>query len=379
MSLRDKLKADAIAAPQRSLTWFQRFGIVENPFPPAGQPAGHPHMETSVDDEVFIKISSFTRDNTSQVLVIEGNQGVGKTNLLAHYENELREAYREEPSYYVIRYYMDPEPSFDGILRRLFQELGTAHLKLLAIAISRLSVDEQERITELVRSHEVRAMLLSLSKAANDAQVLEDRCELALEWLTGLRVLNRHRDELCVQYRLDTVESKTQALRDIVECSCHLGTLKAIFLLLDELEKQDYSVSKMMLLRYLSAVRAIIDALPRHLFLMIALTSVARRRYFEILPAFAGRLQNIIALHPLRDADQAYKLSAFYLGIARQRARDTMTTGTAGKHDPLPEAEVVKLFEDLLERAVTRGSEGVSQRDFLNQLHIVAENVLQSV
>ena len=41
-----------------------------------------------------------------------------------------------------------------------------------------------------------------------------------------------------MDYRLDTVESRTQALRDIVYVSERLGLLKGILLLLDELEKQ---------------------------------------------------------------------------------------------------------------------------------------------
>ena len=99
----------------------------------------------------------------------------------------------------------------------------------------------------------------------------------------GLRVLNRHRDLLGVKFRLDTVESKTQAFRDIVYVSVELKILRGIFLLLDELEKQDYSLSPTPVLRYLSAIRALIDALPTNLFLMMALTPEARRRYFTML------------------------------------------------------------------------------------------------
>jgi hypothetical protein len=334
-------------------------------------------MATDEDDKIFQRIQSFERDRVSQVLLIEGTQGVGKTNLLSWYEAELRDAYRDEPSYYIVRYFMDPEPSFDGILRRLFQELGVAHIQQLAGALSRLNERQRELGIEVARGHDFRKVMHSLSKAAQPNQDLASIAELALEWLIGLRVLNKHRDALGVMYRLDTVEAKTQALRDLVHVSAHLGLLKAIFLLLDELEKQDYSVSKTILLRYLSAIRAIIDALPRYLFMMVALTPEARRRYFEMLPAFQGRLQNIIALQPLKDQEAAVRLFRFYLDAASRRAADAMNSVEKGRESLIGDQQVRTMFAERYRAASQRGTEGVTQRDFLNALHDAAEHQLK--
>ena len=82
MSLRDKLgKSRAGLGPGAPTAMFERYGILANPFPPAGQPSGHAHMETEIDADIVQRIEVFDRDKVSQVLLIEGTQGVGKTNL----------------------------------------------------------------------------------------------------------------------------------------------------------------------------------------------------------------------------------------------------------------------------------------------------------
>ena len=92
-------------------------------------------------------------------------------------------------------------------------------------------------------------------------------------------VLKVHRQSLGVQFRLDTVESRTAALRDLIQVSAAAGVLKGVFLLLDELEKQDGVLGLTAVVRYLSALRSIVDALPERLFLMIEITHDALLRY----------------------------------------------------------------------------------------------------
>src|ERR1019366_2800071 len=232
------------------------------------------------------------------VLVIEGTQGVGKTNLLNYFQRELQSLHTNEDGYYIIRYYPDPESTFDGILRRVFQEFDAASILTdLARHLNAMSEPEFNTAIAMAQSHEMRSVLAALSEAAGQGDdKLQEVNRVALEWLTGLRILKKHRELLKVNFRLDTVESKTQALRDLVFCCSNAKLLSGLYLLLDELEKQDYSFSKTTVLRYLSAVRALIDALPRHLFLIVGLTIEAKRRYFAMLPAFAGRLQNSVRI-----------------------------------------------------------------------------------
>ncbi len=379
MSLRDKLgKSRAGLVSGAPTAMFERYGILTNPFPPAGQPSGHAHMETEIDAGIVQRIEAFDRDKVSQVVLIEGTQGVGKTNLLSYYQRELDDAFQDE-AFYVIRYYMDPEPSFDGILRRLFQELGEDHLVKLGKSLAGLDTSKRESIIDAARGYDVRVALHSLTPGRDtDDDQLSAVAAAMLEWLIGLRLLKKHRELLGVQYRLDTVESKMQALRDIVICSAEVDLLRGIFLLLDELEKQDYSVSKTIVLRYLLAIRALIDALPNHLFLMVGLTPEARRRYFEMLPAFHGRFQNVTTLLPLGTAKDAFSLCGFYLTEARRRAAEDMKNHEGGAHAIISESDVNSIFAKLLLAAGEKGLEGVTQRDFLNELHKRAESQLRA-
>lgn len=308
MTLRDRLRS---AAADNSAEWlYSQFGILANPFPAANQTSANPHRSIEADEKVNDKIVAFVNDHRSQVVVIEGTQGVGKTNFLNHVESEIRSVMSELEGYYMVRYLADPEPSFEGTTRRLIEELGVDHLRKLQ---ERLKADAQS--IGRARSHDMRAALGRL----RDFEI-EGDFDLMLQWLLGLRLLKAHRLALGVQFRLDTVESKTAALRDLVQVSAAAGVLDGIFLLLDELEKQDGVLGPTAIVRYLSALRSVIDALPEHLFLMIGITPDALLRYSSALPALRGRLQNQITLQPLTDIDEAVSLAEFYVETARRSA-----------------------------------------------------------
>lgn len=373
MSLRKRMQVASTKAGVRDR--YVRYGILDNPFPAAGQSSGHPRMEDGIDDEVEHRIRQFDTDSrSSQILVIEGSQGVGKTNLLSYYEQQFHDYYEEDETFYIIRYYPDPEPSFDSILRKIFYNFDQSHFEKIGTALAEESNQHtRDQAKEVARSHEVRIVLNSLEKAGRNTEIeaLEECARLALEWFVGLRILKRHREVLGVNFRLDTVESRTQALRDVVYVSEKLNLLKGILLLLDELEKQDYSLSKTPVLRFLSAIRALIDALPRCLFLMLAVTPRARRRYFSMLPALEGRWQDILTLSPVYDLDEAKKLYTFYVKEARKNSRlnERAEGRRQGKTKLFDEDELDDIFKKLLERSEHQGIQGITQRDFLHRLH----------
>ena len=196
--------------------------------------------------------------------------------------------------------------------------------------------------------------------------------------LLGFRLLKFHREALGVQFRLDTVKSKTTALRDLVLVSSAAGILKGIFLLLDELEKQDGVLGPTAVVRYLSAMRAIIDALPEHLFMMIAVTPDAMRRYSAALPAFRSRLQNQIALAPLGSLNEAKSLAKFYVDFGRGEAGKSRPSRKPGSRELVSSAQIDEIWERLRRRSEPRGDSGVRQREFLHELHTSAEQAIQA-
>ena len=365
MSLRDRLRRNRNADARGRL--YDRFGILENPFPASNQTTDNPHYPLPVDEEVEDRIFSFLDNRRSQVVVVVGTQGVGKTNCLNHFEEDIRGVRRELDGYYVVRYLADPEASFEGTTRRLFEELGVEHLDKLVKAL-RLEGSPIEQ----ARGHDMRTALRRLvqSDAAGAA-------ELMMEWLLGHRLLKAHRLSLGVQFRLDTVESKTAALRDLVQVSGEAGVLRGIFLLLDELEKQGGVLGPRAIIRYLSAVRAVVDALPKRLFLMLAVTPDALERYSFSLPALRSRLENRIELSPLAEIDGAVKLAQFYIDEARRRARISQPD-EGGAEQIVGQQEIENLYRALESEATKRGDTGVRQREFLHRLHTLAERTVQA-
>lgn len=370
MSLRDRLAA--ATAPKDGGALLKRYGVLENPYPSSSQTADNPHWRQTIDDDIDTRVESFVRDHKSQVIVVVGTQGTGKTNVLNYYERELKSALNTVDGFYVVRYLADPESSFDGTLRRLFQELGVDHLEALGRKLQQ--ADDLDSIIETARSHEVRIALRKLAASGGNAEVVT----YLNEWFLGLRLLKAHREALAVNFRLDTVESKTAALRDLIQVSSQVGLLNGVFLLLDELEKQDGVLSATAVVRYLSAMRAIIDALPNHLFMMVAVTPDALRRYSVALPAFRSRLENRVELTPLAELDQAMGLAEFYWEEARARAsREAQTP--RGDEALISNQEIESLFSTALDRAKRNGDEGVRQRQFLHILHTKAEERIQAL
>ncbi|WP_168041401.1 BREX system ATP-binding domain-containing protein [Neoroseomonas oryzicola] len=316
------------------------------------------------DDDIEARIEAFMADHRTRVVIIEGTQGTGKTNLLNHYASEIRSAIEDDMGFYVVRYLADPEASFDGTIRRLLHELGPEHLQVLGQKLAQTG----NGAIESARSVEVRTALYNLS-----ADPTLDVARSFLEWLLGMRLLNAHRNSLGVGFRLDTIEARTAALRDLVTVSAEVGLLNGIFLLLDELEKQDGVLSPTAVVRYLSALRAIIDALPSHLFMMLAMTPDAMRRYSVSLPAFRSRLQDRVELTPLQTEDESVALGRFYLDQARDAARRIRGPLPKGVQPIVTEAEMRSSFQRLLPAAQRLSDTGVRQRRFLHDLFEMAE------
>ena len=370
MSLRERM--GRARQENNTASHFETYGVEGNPFPAAGQPSGHPRMEDKTDNEIANRVIDFeSTAQPSQVVLVEGTQGVGKTNLLNYYERQFRELYEEDEAFYIIRYHPDPEPGFDSIVRRVFQSLDHAHFERIGLALAEASPEARDEAKEVARNHEVRMVLNSLERAGVEPENLSECAQLALEWFIGLRILKKHRENLGIYYRLDTVESRTQALRDVVYVSKRLGLLKGIFLLLDELEKQDSSLTKTPVLRFLSAIRALIDALPHNLFLVLAMTPQARLRYFAMMPALAGRLQDRLELSPIVEFGQARALYDFYVERARESARSSKNAHgkEPGNRAIFDDDELQKLFDEATRQSMERGIEGVTPRDFLHRLH----------
>ena len=380
MGLRERLRgqSDVSSLPDAESRRFQKFGVIDNPFPSASQTQGHPRMETEADKRIEGFVREYDQNRSSQVLVIAGDQGTGKTNLLNYYENQFKDIYPESEGYYIIRYYADPEPGFDKLLARILQqELGSEFFMKIGKSISELSNSERDRTMEIVRSSDLRIVLHRLGKVTTESEeTLHNTATASLEWILGFRLYKRHREVLGpIHFRLDTIESKTQVFRDLVYFCAELGVLKGLILLLDELEKMDTTTSMMTVLRFLSAIRAMIDALPKYLFLMTAVTPVTLSRYFAMLPAFAGRLQNQIKLPYLSDKETAFNLYKLYLNNAERKAAQFLNKTIPSNIEPLiPNNKFMELFDTLLKKAKDHGDEGIRQRDFLNKLHLLAES-----
>ena len=100
------------------------------------------------------------------------------------------------------------------------------------------------------------------------------------------------------------------------------------------------------------------------------------RRYSAALPAFRSRLQNQIALSPLMNVEEAAALADFYVSSWRNDA--TRQRGKqGGAQELVTRPQVEESFEQLRKLAERRGDAGVKQREFLHQLHVLAEKAIQ--
>ena len=343
---------------------YRKFGVIENPFPASNQNLDNRHFRLDADEIVEDQIEAFVSNLKSRTLVVEGTQGVGKTNFLKHFEAEIQDAVQEIPGYYHVRYTADPEASFTGTIRLLFEDFGIEYLRTLSKALSENSILIKE-----ARSHDMQNALENLAKRTDDDELLS----LFLQWIRGSRVLRLHRTALGVQFRLDTVESMIGALKDFVRVSSKAQCLRGIFLLLDELEKQDGVLAPVAVVRYLSSLRAIIDALSDGLFLMLAITPDASERYAAALPALRSRLQNTVELHPLMSLNAAQELARFYLDAAKTKGRSRFSGLEGGTNEVLSDEDAATCFAELESKLERRAEKGVRQREYLHKLSLRAD------
>lgn len=362
MSLRNRLKTKF---PVSEEIIFDAFGVSRNPFPGSSPTTAHPHFPIAADESVEEQILQFLDRGDSRVLVVLGAQGVGKTNFLNHIQSGLEDVTAQIGGYYLVRYIANPEASSDGIIRAVLEELGVDHLRRVAASL----VTSKDLLAS-VRSYDLRNALLALSENP-DAEDLFSAC---LDWLFGLKLLNIHRTRLNVNFGLDTVQSQIATFRDYISISAEVGAMSGIFLLLDELEKQPGVLGARAVVRYLSALRAIIDSLARHLFLVVAVTPDALRKYSTALPALRSRLENQIVISPLSTVREAAALADFYLGEARKEISHRVVQGLPTQPYPelLSRSQVEGAFVEAESRSSRRGDSGVRQRDFLNLLHSMA-------
>jgi hypothetical protein len=374
MPLEDLFDDDSqqLGDDQTARNLYERYGVLTNPFPSSAQTSGHPHLRTDADRIVDREIKEFIRSSKSGALAVTATQGIGKTNLLNAYERALREKLKGH-GFFIIRYVADPEPLFDTLIRSIFEHLGEDHLSRIIEASAGMNRRSLKEFLGDIRTSDLRKAIEALMKIKdeNNQDNFDEAIQLAYQWLIGLPVRKAHRETLGVNFRLDTVESKTRALRDIIYFSANLDVLRGVFILLDELEKQDLSLSKALVLRYLAALRALIDALPQYLFSMVALTTDALQRYREMLPALRGRLANEVKLTPIQDREEAVAYWEFYLDQARKSAESDkkVRAWSQGSNDILTQKDVEDLFEILRKKS---SIEGVRQRDFLNSMNRMA-------
>ena len=366
MSLREKLQPRPETDTE---TLYGRFGVIENPYPTSSQNTGNPHYPLDADSDAENRLADFLNNGRSQVLVVMGTQGVGKTNFLNHLETQLLDIREDYDADLVVRYLADPEPSFDGIIRAILQEFGPDHLRRLGESIA-----GDPTILDVVKSPDLRSALSAISLRPR----VEDVQQHVMQWLLGFRLVNAQRSALGVSFRLDTVEARTTVLRDYINASIAAGLVKGIVLLLDELEKQAGVLGPTAVVRYLSAMRAIIDALPRGLFMIIAITPDAMRRYSSALPAFRSRLENRIELLPLANLADASRLASFYEAEGRRKAQQ-IKGGRPGAQPVVEPNELRREYAAAEASSKQFGTDGVRQRDFLNRLHKLADQKLKNI
>lgn len=368
MSLREILGLNVDGKAQRA-NLFTKYGILHNPFPSSAQTSDHPRMTGEADARIQQRLKSFLDNSQSQVIVITGNQGVGKTNLLEYYKKELPLAFAEESGYYVIQYLADPEPRFAGVILKIFDELGSHTLQLI---VERCALYETnaDPIDQYVGSPELREAFKRVVRAKRNNEEIGSLLSQLSEYLHGVRMLKSHTEALGVRFSLTTQEQKTTALRDVVAVGRELGLIKGILLFMDELEKiGDLTLRNT--LGYLSAIRALIDALPHALFLVLAMTDPARAQYQKLFPSLAGRFGTPIPLRPLDEQDEAISLGRFYLDNARKQAEAHKPSSNLkqGNAEIVTTEEMRITYDELLKRQISSGRGNVVQREYLDRLH----------
>lgn len=352
---------------------FERYGLLMNPFPRAGEQTAHPSYNQREANKIFReKLVNFVRGGgeRSDRFFVYGDHRVGKTNFLLHSKyvvDTLASAGDIEgfQSVYV------PQPG-DGHLsfhRDLIEALATNAIPSL--------LNEVRLEHDMVDIHALSSPLSSVLSHLSQLEDLEDmHIRLFSKWLSGERCSVSELNKLGgPSFNVTTSSLATKLLWQLFSLMRSTSILYGLIVFFDEFELIfGASLSVARRARYVQDLRHFIDVFQKGIFLVVASLPGVQPQLQREYPALRNRLGKPRELTEIRDEREAIEYANAYIQYGRGRYKQANPDADERRFDTLLGDKVIgEAFQRVKEE---QGK--VVQGPFYDELYRVTESKVAS-
>jgi type II secretory pathway predicted ATPase ExeA len=363
---------------------LKEYNLTANPFP---SDIGVPPAEvilwadrSEVKSRVLRLINSSISDRKSNLFLVVGKYGQGKTHTLRYFETYVNSEKMADATAIFIS---GPGNNFVDLYRKFVSALGRdrilQHAKefsgsIFLAYVKKLISDVEKGVLnsadfpfyvttqELVRSN-VRGMLREMagSDLPDFASVLiqlpdKSKEELAWKWLTARKMsASELRDTLAVASGIETEEDAVRAIKALLDILHQIG-FKMVFLFIDEMEYLELQLDEKARQLYTSHLRELVDNNPDGLGIFLSCAAESERDFKTTSDqAFISRMprSNEILLDNLSQSDMKHFIMD-YLDQARISLKSKDDNERLRPFDESSLAEIFKRSDSGDMRSVVR-------------------------
>lgn len=367
---RDRLQDLLIEAPEARESPWEKFGYLGNPFPGAGQVWPQVcHDQEDIKKAIEGALNAFVNSNyeSSRLLVI-GDHGTGKTNILKHYEYHLKGLRQDGIGEYILPVYVTGDVAkFVDLYSRTMDAIDRGLLVGLADAMQ--SNDKYG----LLKTQDLRAALRYLGPDTPSGDSPEARQTLFFKWIRATDCYSGEYKRLGVSGSIGTASRATTVLADLIRSAGEVSLFSGMVLFLDEFEEAFMAgLSEKVQARYLQDLRNLIDIVQTGIMLVVAGTPIVEKR-LQTYRALQRRLGPPHHLADIQNADDAVGYAWAYKNHARDLFKRVREEPAKDIPDLLPDKEVQRIFEEIESRTPV----GLRLGMFIEELHEEARRVVE--
>ena len=305
------------------------FSLLSNPFPDVGQfISGICVNQDEIKREFVRTLREFYQDERSRRMIILGNTGAGKTNLLRFFEQELSEWHEPSPGKQAITnlftiFVDQPQGGYFEIHRQIINQLGAMFFTNFFEVVQRGKISLTKLPAELsgISPELIRILALIASGSSHQLSLWpETRYFRILEtWLQGSKLSAAEKKQLS-GVSVEIGKSSTIAIKflvDLVKIFRYAGLFKGLIILFDEFENILSGLSLTRQTQYTQDLRNLFDSLADSVVFVIATAPVSDNLQ-RISPALNRRLGEGVEIEPIPDEDSALAYARAYTALGRE-------------------------------------------------------------
>jgi P-loop Domain of unknown function (DUF2791) len=369
------------ATRAREEAWSQ-FGFLRNPFPSRSHPIWNVFYNQSDVKRRFLgDLREFLAESNTVTLFFTGGNRVGKTHFMEYHRQELTTKFREREIVVPVAVVSAQSCDFRSLFGQIIDQVDES-LRIQAgsrLFEGEISAAVARGVSSLPAGDFRRAVETAIAAGDESTRLLLRR------WLRGDRIRAPQRSAIGVA---GLVESQSQMLMvleglvrflllpesiDLESGSSGSAQCLGVLLFLDEFELV-WRARRDRRDQFLQAIRALIDACPKGLFLCVGMATGLNVEMEEVeasYPALFARLKGTREIPALVQVGYVTEAIGYSREFEKHARREFQAQPTSVKR------EAVELFSDQDIESFFRelaGRDGsVSQGDFFDRLHSEAE------